>query len=171
MRLLGAILAGGQSRRFGSDKAQARLDGATLIDRVSAALAPQVASLVICGRSPGLADRPGGVGPLGGLAAALHHGAAQGYDAVVSVPCDTPLLPGDLATRLGAHDGATYLSQSPVIGLWPCALATSLDAYLAATDDYSMRGWAVACGAEARTLDTVIPNINTPADLAKLIHP
>lgn len=169
MRLLGAILAGGQSSRFGSDKAQAMLDGATLIERVADALAPQVAALVICGRAPGLDDRPPGIGPLGGLAAALHYGAAHGYDAVVSVPCDTPLLPGDLVGRLGK--GVSFLTQSPVIGLWPAKLAERLDAHLAATDDYSMRAWARTCGAEARTLDLTIPNINTPADLAKLSSP
>ena len=46
MRVLGAILAGGQSRRFGSDKASASLDGKSLLDHVADALgtAPSIAS-------------------------------------------------------------------------------------------------------------------------------
>ena len=41
MKLLGAILAGGRSSRFGSDKAFALLNGKPLIDHVIAALAAQ----------------------------------------------------------------------------------------------------------------------------------
>ncbi|PXA92942.1 molybdenum cofactor guanylyltransferase, partial [Nostoc sp. 3335mG] len=61
-RVLGAILAGGQSSRFGSDKALAELDGRILIDRVASAIQPQVDGLIVVGRiHPGLeavADRP-----------------------------------------------------------------------------------------------------------------
>ncbi|HSF13587.1 MAG TPA: NTP transferase domain-containing protein, partial [Erythrobacter sp.] len=49
-KLLGAILAGGQARRFGSDKAQALYQGARLIDRVASALAAQCESVIVCGR-------------------------------------------------------------------------------------------------------------------------
>ena len=38
------------SRRFGSDKAMARIDGVTLLDHVHAALLPQVDDIVLCGR-------------------------------------------------------------------------------------------------------------------------
>ncbi len=82
-RVLGAILGGGRSSRFGSDKALATLDGRALIDRVAAALAPQVDALIVVGRDhPGLtavADRPApDLGPLGGIAGALHYAAAHG---------------------------------------------------------------------------------------------
>jgi hypothetical protein len=85
-RTLGAILAGGRSRRFGSDKALARLGGERLIDRAAAALRPQVDRLIVCGRvMPAMvcvADRPspdlgplGGLGPItsGGLNCAIHY--------------------------------------------------------------------------------------------------
>ena len=39
MKTLGAILAGGGSRRFGSDKAAAWLDGRALIDHVAGRVA------------------------------------------------------------------------------------------------------------------------------------
>lgn len=58
------------SRRFGSDKAMARIDGVTLLDHVHAALQPQVDDIVLCGRSwlewTSIPDVPGpGLGPLG----------------------------------------------------------------------------------------------------------
>src|SRR3546814_16509904 len=85
MRLLGAVLAGGRSSRFGSDKALAMLDGRTLLDHAAAALGAHVVTVVICGRHVpgmhGLADRPAAaMGPLGGRNAALVHAGAQGYD-------------------------------------------------------------------------------------------
>ena len=76
MKILGAILAGGQSRRFGSDKAVATWHGKALLDHVADALRPSCAQLIVVGRTwPGLetiADYPApGLGPLGGLAGAL----------------------------------------------------------------------------------------------------
>ncbi|MBV9840854.1 MAG: molybdenum cofactor guanylyltransferase [Sphingomonadaceae bacterium] len=170
MRVLGAILAGGQARRFGSDKALATLGGKTLIDRVAAALAGQVDAVVICGRAGGLPDRPrAGLGPLGGLNAALHEGAARGFDAVLSVPCDTSRLPTDLLDRLRRAGDRAYIKDAPVVGLWRCALAPTLDSHIVG-DDRSLRAWARRVEAIAVSLDVPIENINTPADLARLVN-
>ncbi len=169
MRVLGAVLAGGRSLRFGSDKALAMLRGKPLIDNVIDALAPQVDAVVICGRDHGgllaLADRPGpGQGPLAGLSAALHHAAAAGFDRVLSVGCDMPDLPADLVARLG---GAPAVADGQwLVGLWPATLATRLDAHLAA-GNRSLRGWADAVGA-ARIALPPLANINRIEDLAAL---
>lgn len=172
MRVLGAILAGGQARRFGSDKALAILGGEALIDRVVAALQPQVEAVVICGRTHGglevLKDRPApGLGPLAGLNAALHYGQANGFHAVLSVPCDAPFLPGDLRARL-TLSGAAFVEDAPVVGLWPCHFAAQLDGRLADGSSRSLRGWAAAIGAAPVRLDRPIENVNTPADLERL---
>ncbi len=167
MRILGAILAGGESRRFGSNKAAAELDGRALIDWVRSALAPQVEALMVCGPA-GLADRPAGrLGPLAGINAALH--AASGFDAVLSVPCDAPLLPADLRRRLEAAGAPAFIEDAPVIGLWPVALGAALDAHLTG-EDRSMRGWARRTGARSIRLDRPILNVNTPDDLARLVR-
>ena len=171
MRVLGAILCGGRSRRFGSDKAMALLDGLPLAEHVRRALAPQVEALVACGRPildlKGLADRPGPeLGPLAGLNAALHAGLVRDFDAVLAVPCDAARLPDDLRTALAP--GPAYVAELPVVGLWPCTLAPSLDTHLAEDARRSMRGWAERAGARAVTLDAAIPNINAPEDLARL---
>lgn len=172
-RVLGAVLAGGRSQRFGSDKAAALYAGRTLIQHAIAAIRPQVDAVVVCGRQMDgetcLPDRPApDLGPLGGLCAALAYAQAQGYDAVLSVGCDTPVLPPDLACRLAALCPPAFLDQLPIIGLWPARLSGQLDPFLAETDDGSLRRWASHCGATALVLDTPIPNANTPADLAKL---
>jgi molybdopterin-guanine dinucleotide biosynthesis protein A len=170
-RILGAILAGGQSRRFGSDKALALWEGETLLDRVVASLGPQVDALVVCGRAfdtlTALPDRPGpDLGPLGGLNAALHYAFANGFDAVVSVPCDTPILPADLVARLTAQTPC-YVASIPVIGHWPAQLAERLDHHLATAGKRSMRGWIDAIDALPIAIEG-IANINSPGDLATL---
>ena len=118
-RVLGAVLAGGRSRRFGSDKAAALLDGRPLLDHVVEALAPQVDAVVVCGRRhaslPSLVDRLGpDLGPLGGLNAALHHAAAHGFELVLTAGCDMPgFRPNVLATLIG-HQPAVLLGQQIV---------------------------------------------------------
>lgn len=166
MRLLGAVLAGGESRRFGSDKALALLDGRPLIEHAVAALAAQTEAVIVCGREGGIPDRPEpGLGPLGGINAAIHEAAARGFDAVLTCGCDVPSLPADLSVRLGA---GAYVAEMPVIGLWPATLGDALDRHLASGGDRSVRGWAAAAGIAAVTLGVPLANLNTPADLAAL---
>lgn len=171
-RLLGALIAGGLSRRFGSDKALASWQGRPLIEHAADALFPHVDDLIICGRAHGrmtvVADRPGpNMGPLGGLNGALHHARAHGFDAVLTVGCDTPLLPESLLEQLAASSGAAILSSLPVIGFWPSALADRLDGFLAQDRKHAVRAWAADVGAGViETPD--LPNVNEPADLAAL---
>lgn len=172
-RLLGAVLAGGESRRFGSDKALALLDGRPLIAHAIDALAPQVSAVVVTGRThPGVrsvADRPApGLGPLGGLNAALHLAAADRFDAVVSIACDVPELPADLVTRLLAAGRPAFVADSPVTGIWPAALAPALDRHIGRDPRRSMRGWAAAVDAMPITLATPLANVNSPDALSRL---
>ncbi len=171
-RILGAVLAGGRSRRFGSDKALAIYGGTTLIEHAIAALAPQVDAILVCGRSIDgvtcVADRPApDLGPLGGLNAALCHAAACGFDAVVTIPCDMPLLPADLVARLRREGATSVVAGMPVVGLWPASLAGLLDTLLAEDGDRSMRGWVARVGALPVAVEGLV-NVNTPADLRGL---
>ena len=166
MRRLGAVLAGGDSRRFGSDKAAALWDGSSLIDHVCAQLGRQVDHLIIIGRNGGIPDRPApGMGPLGGLCAALAHAAAHGYDTVLTAACDMPVLPGDLVNLLAPAPAC--LNDQPLVGLWPATLSDELEAHLATTSNLSMRRWIEQSGARLVT-GVDLPNINTTADLAAL---
>ena len=173
-RLLGAVLAGGQSRRFGSDKALAELDDRPLIAHAAAALEPYVETVAICGRAFGdyvtLPDRPApGLGPLGGLAAALRHADDHGFDAVLSIGCDVPALPSTLVDALLAVGAPVAARAAPICGLWRASDADRLDRHLAATGDRSVRAWLAACSGQWFEGDILLANINTPADLAALI--
>lgn len=172
MRVLGALLAGGRSSRFGSDKALAPHRDRALIEHGWAALGSVADATVVCGRGyfdwPWIADRPaGGLGPLGGLCAALDHARRHGFDRVVSIGCDTPSVPPDLLALLVGAPGPTYLDDAPIVGGWPAALAPALDTFIATDAIRSVRGWANAVGAEP--IDGwSIANVNRPGDLAAL---
>ncbi|MCX7864046.1 MAG: molybdenum cofactor guanylyltransferase [Novosphingobium sp.] len=167
--ILGAVLAGGQSRRFGSDKALAMLGGHTLIARAVDTLSAWCAQVVVVGRrtapAPTLPDWPkSGMGPLAGIAAALHHACDKGYAAVLSCGVDSLDLPEDLPHLF--DPAPAYLADQPVIGLWPCSATQTLEAILTAPGRHSMLRFAEAIGARAVKTASQAANINTPADLA-----
>ena len=165
MRRLGAIIAGGLSSRFGTDKALAMLGGRALLDHVADFLDAQCDGLIVCGRPWGnrvsVTDRPvAGLGPLGGLCAALHYGAAHGFDMVVTAGCDT--LPVPVISGRGSE--AAVVAGHYLFGQWPVALAPLLAAHLATTGDRSMRHWLRVAGARQVPVLTTLHNLNTQAD-------
>ena len=168
MRILGAILAGVKAQRFGSDKAQALYRGERLIDRVAQALQAQCGALVVCGREePGFTCIPDlpetGMGPLGGLNAALHYGQENDFDFVLAAPCDIPDLPHDVVEKLFGN-GAALVASQPVVGLWPTALAANLDRFMQG-GKLAVMAFADAVGARRIELGAPLGNINRPEDM------
>lgn len=194
--VVGLILAGGLGRRMrGPGEAQAAtpkplvmLGGRPLIAHVIARLEPQVRRLAINANGPlgpyaafglplladPLPDHPG---PLAGVLAGLEHLAASDPAALlVSVPADTPFLPGDLVARLLAchnRTGGVVCAASagqvhPVVALWPGHVRAALRAALEAGErrvtrlvqqlDTATEYWPAA---EADPFF----NVNTPEDL------
>jgi molybdopterin-guanine dinucleotide biosynthesis protein A len=149
VKVVGLVLAGGQSRRMGGgDKALRRLDGMTLIERVIERLRPQVEALAVNANGdparfaefglPVVADTvPNFAGPLAGVLAGLDWAAIHSPDCpfIASVATDAPFFPSDLVTRL-VHDletaGADLACAAsggrthPVFGLWPVRLRDDL---------------------------------------------
>ncbi|TPG18860.1 molybdenum cofactor guanylyltransferase [Sphingomonas koreensis] len=169
--ILGAIIAGGRSSRFGSDKAEALLGGAPLIDHAAAVLRPFVDAIVLCGRDRagwmGLDDVPrAGLGPLGGIAAALRYADAESYHAVLTIGCDMPRAPTALIEALIAEPPA-YCRDAPILGCWPASLATDLERHVSTDPRRSIRGWGEAIGATPIASPEPLANINTLADLSK----
>jgi len=149
VKVVGLLLAGGQSRRMGGgDKALRLLGGIPLLERVIERLRPQVDALVLNANGdptrfanfalPVAADTvPGFVGPLAGVLAGLDWAASHRPDCpyVVSVATDAPFLPIDLVARLAEaldEAGADLACAAsggrshPVFGLWPVRLRDDL---------------------------------------------
>ncbi|MCH2487812.1 MAG: NTP transferase domain-containing protein, partial [Erythrobacter sp.] len=154
MRLLGAVLAGGRSRRFGSDKGQAEIDGTALLQRVCNALASQCERVCVVGRTlEGYAsapDRPEpGLGPLGGVLGALLFARDNRFDEVLTSALDIPDLPPDLAERLAP--APAFVADQPVVGRWRVGDIPALEQLLSpdgpAIGSASMRAFCAACDA------------------------
>lgn len=181
--VVGAVLCGGRSSRFGSDKALADADGQPLGARVVAALrlggADPVAA--IGGRAgpdlgiPTIPDLRPDEGPLAGLATALLW-AKTGLVAVA--PCDHPLLqPAHVLALISAAtanptkaavattDGIPQVS----LAVWPANRGRDLlrvidggaRAFRAALDIIDWVGVALP--------DAAVADADTPQELARLL--
>lgn len=169
--ILGVVLAGGRSTRFGSDKALAEVDGHTLLSIAVDTLAGWCEHVVVVGRetapAPTLPDWPRpDMGPLAGLAAALHLAVDEGYEAVLSCGVDSLALPDNLPALLGA--GPACLAAQPVIGIWPASSVQAIEAILHGPEPHSLYRFAEAIGARMVEVAQPPANINTPDDLAGL---
>lgn len=101
------ILAGGQSRRMGHDKALLSLAGQPLIAQALSTLRDAGLSPVIAGArsdlsrfAPVIPDPDPGLGPLAGICAALESSSARN---AIFLPVDLPLLPASLVAYLVHH--------------------------------------------------------------------
>jgi len=159
--IAGCILAGGQSRRMGEDKAGLLLGGAALIDLAIARLKPQVATLIVNRHDeatslevPGykvVTDAPGDhQGPLAGILAALVWARQNRIEWVATVAVDTPFFPRDLVRKLSqaARDKDMAVARSgarlhPVFGLWKSTLASALADYMK-DSRRSVQHWVLA---------------------------
>jgi molybdopterin-guanine dinucleotide biosynthesis protein A len=166
---LGAIIAGGKSRRFGSDKALALVDGRPMLDHVADALAAQVDEMVICGKEwrswPTLADYPvADFGPLGGLCAALDHASTRGYGAVLTAPVDVLPVPGNLLALLAGETAAVFGRQH-LIGYWPVGYRDALVAHILSGGGRAFRAWLDSTDARRIEEPMQMHNVNRQEDL------
>jgi molybdopterin-guanine dinucleotide biosynthesis protein A len=169
--VLGAVLAGGRSSRFGSDKALAVWRGKPLIAHAADALAVQCDAVIVVGRNaPGftsVTDWPApDRGPLGGLAGALRYALENGFELVLTCGVDSVGVPADLRNQLAP--APAYVASQPVLGLWPADSAGVLEALMLGAGKHSMLAFAERIGARGVKLSTEPANVNAPEDLARL---
>ncbi|BCK88631.1 putative molybdenum cofactor guanylyltransferase [Sideroxyarcus emersonii] len=144
------VLAGGDSRRMGQDKAALILDGKTLLERVTAVMQQVFPKVIVSVRQlrsdvgvPQVCDAQAASGPLAGLIAGL---AEADTSWVFAVACDMPFVTREIVLHLAALRGG-YQAVVPVVGghLQPLAAfyaAGARDAMRAslAAGDRSLRG-------------------------------
>lgn len=153
MQITAVILAGGRGTRMGgADKGLVPYQGQAMVAHVLQRIRPQVDHIMINANRnltqyaqlgvPVITDANTQFdGPLAGMQAGMHHATT---DWLLSVPCDSPLLPLDLVSRLRqAAEQASALSGQatlaiarsasgthPVFCLMPRQYSQDLDAYL-----------------------------------------
>ncbi len=105
----GAILAGGESSRYGAPKALATVGGKRIIDRVVAAVRSVAPDVILSANEPALfadlglptyPDQRPGLGPLGGILTALLRAREAGRPGILAVACDMPFPSVELLALL-----------------------------------------------------------------------
>jgi molybdopterin-guanine dinucleotide biosynthesis protein A len=189
--ITGLILAGGRGTRMGGvDKGLQMHLGVPLALHALERLRPQVGALMLNANRnlatyqamqvpvwpDELADFPG---PLAGMLAGLEH---CGTAYLVTVPCDTPNFPIDLAERLarglansGSDMATAYIREDGELRAQPvfCLMKTSLRGELRAFIQAGERktGLFAAQHHSAKVIfddPTLFANANTPGELAAL---
>jgi molybdenum cofactor guanylyltransferase len=184
--LLGAVLAGGASRRMGEPKATVELAGRTLLARTVAAVAAAGLEPVVVAKPTSplppvecrvLAEPAEPLHPLCGIVTALAAGAGRG---VVVVACDMPLVPPKLLGWLAGLDPEPAVvcevagRLEPLLARYEPESAAALAAALDGGD--SMRAAVAALAprvigeAELRRFGDparIAFNVNSPADLVR----
>ena len=188
MPVCGVILAGGRATRMGGrDKGLLMLNGQPLWKHVYRTLAPQVGKLVISANrhldiyqrsgipivSDSLPDFPG---PLAGMLSVMQSVESEWF---MFCPCDTPMIPQDIAEQLWQARGsapAIWVNDGerdhPTIALVSRALVPALETYLNSGERRVMV-FLRQHGGIALTLPgkrDCFANVNTPADLQKWQH-
>jgi molybdopterin-guanine dinucleotide biosynthesis protein A len=190
--ITGLILAGGRAQRMGGiDKGFIAFHGKPLIESAISRLKPQVSTILInANRSitkyshygyPVLMDEtPDFSGPLAGFAVGLKH-CKTPY--LLTSPCDSPLLPTDLAEKMaveleGNHLELVFASSKeddgkiwsqPVFCLMKSNLQDSLHAFLS-KGDLKIDRWfkELRSGTVVFEHSQAFANVNTPEELAAL---
>ncbi len=186
--ITGVILAGGRGRRLGgADKGLVPLRGRPLVEYVIEALRPQVVPMLISANRNRETYAAYGIpvvvdtvdeyfGPLAGMLAAMR---AATTEFILTVPCDSPAPPPDLAARLGAvvaqaRTDVCVVSvggrMQPVFALLRRACADRLQEYLASggreVGEWMRREHAAV--ADFSDQADAFANINTAAELQRL---
>ncbi|WP_323760463.1 molybdenum cofactor guanylyltransferase [Maricaulis sp.] len=171
--ITGIVLAGGQSRRMGRDKAMLEIDGETLLDRACTLLASAgCGSIRISGRPghpAGLPDSRPGEGPGQAIYDALELARSTDQLGILVIPVDMPGLDVGTLTPLLLPSTARCLAWT---GYPLPAFITSEGAMPARSNAASVRSLLAALGTEWLAVDSGrcgdFINLNAPSDLASL---
>lgn len=181
---VGVVLAGGESRRMGTDKAFVHVGGRAMVRRVADALVDGGCRPVVCqggdgaraarhdlGTWPDLGDPSG---PVGAIRSALRRSVDEmpDVDLVVVAACDLPMLDGSLIGSLvstamssGKVAVASTGGRLHLVAAWPVSFTSIVDR-LAATGTSSFRHLIGSVpSVEVLAGEAVLLNVNRPTDV------
>ena len=185
--ILGVILAGGKSKRFGQEKSQVKLGDKTLLEHSLSKLKSKFDKILIVTNSNTIKDYitindciEGQLGPLVGVLSAMKWIKKNkfSYNWIATFPCDTPFFNTSIieefykASKL--NDNLLYFVKSKekrhnIFGLWSLKLIEILEKDIIENNYRKVEKWANKIGVKTIDVsyDDIDPffNINTKEDL------
>jgi len=191
--ILAVVLAGGQSKRFGEDKNQAKLGNLTLLEHVLAKVTKKFEKILIISNQNlnlkmlnSITIIPdciqGNLGPLVGVLTAMKWIKKNNkqYQWIATFPSDTPFFDTSIIekykSRISLNESLLYFARSNqkrhnIFGLWSVKLMDTLENDLINNNFRKVEKWADKIGVETINvkIDKFDPffNINTKTDLKK----
>ena len=189
--ILAVVLAGGQSKRFGEDKNQAKLGNITLLEHVLAKVTKKFEKILIVSNQNlniktlnSITIVPdciqGNLGPLVGVLTAMKWIKKNNkqYQWIATFPSDTPFFDTSIIekykSRINLNESLLYFVRSNqkrhnIFGLWSVKLMDTLENDLINNNFRKVEEWADKIGVETINIksDKFDPffNINTKTDL------
>jgi len=189
--ILGTVLAGGKSQRFGEDKSQVMLEGKLLIDYILSEISSEFREILVVSNNKIdfknsekisiIEDFKKGLGPLGGVLSAMKWVKEnnKNYEWVSTFPADTPFFKKEILQKfykeIEIEKSRLFFIKSNktrhnIFGLWSIDLLDKLEEDLN-RGDRKVEFWANSVGVKVIDMDfkNIDPffNINTKQDLEK----
>lgn len=188
--VVGIVIAGGRSTRFGGEKAVAILRGTSLLlwavrrlqrscraVSVNTRSKTEAEALALAEGLPVLHDDDGDAsGPLAGIKVGLRWAQQLGASSLAVSPCDVPMMPDDVFDVLIKAAGAdpamaeTAQGDQPLCALWPVSSLPVVTAALAGGRHPATWRLLEQLGAKRVRFESsqAFANINTRSELAAL---
>ena len=185
--ILGVILAGGKSKRFGQDKSEVKLGDKTLIEHTLHKIKSKFSKIIIVSNSKILKDYTiikdcidGQLGPLVAVLSAMKWIKKNNfsYNWIATFPCDTPFFNISIIDEFikvsKLNNSLLYFVKSKekrhnIFGLWSLQLIEILEKDIIENNYRKVEKWANKVGVKTINVsyDNLDPffNINTKEDL------
>ena len=189
--ILGTVLAGGKSQRFGEDKSQVKLDGKLLIDHILNEIISEFKEILIVSNNQinfkhsdkisMVSDLKKDQGPLGGVLSAMKwvKESNKDYKWISTFPVDTPFFKKKILqnflSEINLEEGKLFFIKSNntrhnIFGVWSIDLMDKLEEDLN-NGERKVELWANSVGVKVIDMEFLNEdpffNINSKEDLEK----